>query len=168
MKRLFLLRHAKAGFATSDRARPLTKHGTKEALWLGQYLKAAHMMPDHILCSDAERTKETLSLLLEAGEIKIPAHIQDDLYLASAQLMSNQIQRLKSDINSAMIIGHNPGIAILFQQLASKSAIKKRHLKYPPCTLGILDFDMGDWADLNNDMGQMVEFIIPSDNMGRP
>ncbi len=166
MKRLFLLRHAKTGFGLSDQTRPLAERGKQEAFWLGQYLNKADLLPEYILCSSAVRAQESLSQLLSGAETDITQSIRDDLYLASGQNMAGLVRTLTSAINSAMIIGHNPGLSLLFQDLVADSANAGTGVNYPTCAVGILDFDINDWSDLKSKSGQVVEFIIPSEKIG--
>ncbi|PCI51994.1 MAG: phosphoglycerate mutase [Alphaproteobacteria bacterium] len=167
MKRLFLLRHAKAGFATSDHARPLAKRGKRDAFWLGQYLKKSNLLPDYVLCSSAKRAKESLSQLSDGAGISVPTHFYKDLYLASAEHMTRKIQSLDININAPMIIGHNPGLSMLFHNLAKNPPKDDRSLKYPTCMVSILDFDIDNWSDLKTNGGQLVACIIPSDRIGQ-
>lgn len=163
MKRLFLLRHAKAGFGTSDVNRPLANRGRQDALWLGQYLKKTDLLPDHILCSSAVRAQETLSQILEGAQGEITTIFHDDLYLAPAELMAQKLLSLENTVTAAMIIGHNPGITLLFQALAHNPPQEERYLKYPTCMVTILDFNVQYWADLKSNMGQLFDLIIPHD-----
>lgn len=169
MKRLFLLRHAKAGFGTSDQNRPLSPRGKREALWLGDYLKKKDLLPDYIICSSANRTKETYSQLLgENRDIshKVPpANFRDDFYLASADHILHHIKSLEPTVKAVMIIGHNPGLSKLFQYLAHNPPQDSRSLKYPTCTLGILDFEIEDWSDLKTNTAQVIKMVIPSDRI---
>ncbi len=165
MKRLFLLRHGKAGFGTNDMSRPLAPRGTHDILWLGKYLKEQKLLPDHILCSESARTQQTSAQLQKGAEIEISTSLQNNLYLASAETIAQNICRCEADLNAIMVIGHNPGLSILFQSLALKTPQNPRILKYPTGALAILDFDMDSWDQLQNKKGQLIKFIIPSDNM---
>ena len=163
MKRLFLLRHAKAGFGTSDQIRPLSSRGRNDASWLGQYLKNSEVLPDHILCSSATRAVETQSQLLEGIETDIPTSFHDDLYLASGQHIAHQLQLLAPNINAPMIIAHNPGLAMLFQDLVCIAPNDDRSLKYPTCMVTVMDFDIDVWSELRSNTGQLFKMIVPSD-----
>lgn len=165
MKRLFLLRHGKAGFGTSDMSRPLAPRGIHDILWLGQYLKERNLLPDHILCSDATRTQQTYVQLQKGAEISLPSALQGNLYLASAETIAQNIRRSDPDLSAIMVIGHNPGLSTLFQKLALKPPHTARILKYPTGALAILDFHMDTWDHLHSKKGQLVKFIVPSDEM---
>ena len=70
MKRLVLLRHAKSAWnnpALADHDRPLNPRGRAAALAMARAV--TELAPDLVLCSDAARTRETASLLVEAGAI---------------------------------------------------------------------------------------------------
>ena len=63
MLRLILMRHAKSDWSYAgldDHARPLNKRGRTSAAALGNWLRHNEYIPDHVLCSSAERTGETL------------------------------------------------------------------------------------------------------------
>jgi len=168
MKRLFLLRHGKAGFGASDRIRPLKRRGQQDAFWLGQNLKKQNILPDYILCSSATRATQTLAQFQTGSELTFPAVFQDDLYLASATYMLQEIRKLGPDVTAAMIIAHNPGLATLFQDLVHKIPKKKNLLKYSPGTVTILDFDITDWAAIIHRAGRLIAGIIPSERKGEP
>ena len=67
MRKLILLRHAHAESAAPgqpDRERPLSGEGLAEAEAAGRWLKAHGHVPDRILCSQANRTLQTLEQVL--------------------------------------------------------------------------------------------------------
>lgn len=165
MKRLFLLRHAKAGFHPEDKSRPLAPRGIRDATWLGQYIKKAGLLPDYILCSSAVRARETSVCLLKNIKDKPQVSFQDNLYLAPAGHLYGELKSLGPAINNVMIIGHNPGLSALFQNLANDPPTDSRSLKYPTCMVTILDFDISDWSQLKSCTGQVFDMIIPSDRI---
>ena len=165
MKRLFLLRHAKAGYGPSDQTRPLNHRGKRDAFWLGQYLCERNLLPDHVLCSSAKRTMETYDRLQDGVDGLPPVYFQSDLYLATADHILRQLQNLDTDITAPMILCHNPGISQLFQQLVHRPPQDHRTLKYPTCCLGIIDFDIENWSELKNDTGKVFKVVIPSDRI---
>ncbi len=162
MKRLFLLRHARAAFGTTDKNRPLSTPGQLDASWLGQHLKKLDMLPDHILCSSASRARETLDHLQMGAETVFSAKFRDDLYLATAGHMAGQIRQLAQDIMAPMIIGHNPGLSVLFRNLVQNSPEMRRISTYPTCCLSLLEFDITDWSRIKNHTGQIITVIIPA------
>ena len=64
MDRLFLLRHARAGWAlpgVRDFDRPLDATGQAEAEATGEAMRTSGYIPDVTLCSNARRARETLA-----------------------------------------------------------------------------------------------------------
>src|SRR5918998_6449827 len=82
MRRLMLLRHAKAGplAAGGDLERPLAESGRTGAQSLGAYLAGEQLDPDLVLVSPARRTRETweaLSSSLQA-QMRVEPRLYDD------------------------------------------------------------------------------------------
>ena len=73
MKRLYLVRHAKADSGTyglDDFDRPLNKRGKKDAPRMGKHLKRVwQVAPDRVLCSTAKRARSTAKRLRKALDI---------------------------------------------------------------------------------------------------
>src|SRR4051812_14108350 len=66
--RLLLLRHAKSDWSGNlgDHDRPLAPRGRKATPRIGACMRKRGYVPAAVVCSTAERTKETLELLLPA------------------------------------------------------------------------------------------------------
>jgi phosphohistidine phosphatase len=112
MPTLYLLRHAKSDWSDltlPDERRGLSQRGRRDARLLAALLRRDHIEPDLILCSTAQRTRETLELLLaELGHSEV--HLEPELYGASGATLLDRLQRLPEQVSSAMLIGHNPGL----------------------------------------------------------
>ena len=65
-KHIVLIRHAQAERTQSglkDKERRLTSEGSRDAMRMGKLLSESHLIPNIILSSIAERTKETSKYL---------------------------------------------------------------------------------------------------------
>lgn len=164
MKRLFLLRHGKAGFGSSDLTRPLAPRGHEDAHWLGQHLAQKGSLPDYILCSAATRTRETLTSLCLGAQTNPNSTLRDDFYLASANLLLDHLRQLDNTITAPMIIGHNPGLALLFHTLVDHPPQNRRLLDFPTCCLIILDFDITTWQAVKSHTGQLYDGLVAADH----
>ena len=86
MSRLFLLRHAKAGWAEPgmrDFDRPLEPLGRCDADAIGAAMRAHSFIPDLVLCSSAKRARETLDWVARhTGEARVI--FSDNLYSTDA------------------------------------------------------------------------------------
>jgi phosphohistidine phosphatase len=120
MRTLILLRHAKAVSAheaESDRVRGLTGRGRREAALAGAAMKEAGLKPALALVSTAQRTRETAEHAL-AG-FALETRFDDALYHASPEATWNVFK--KGGAESAVIVGHNPGLAELAAMLVRQA-----------------------------------------------
>ena len=171
MKRLFLLRHAKAVPAESgveDFERTLMLVGMQDAGAMARYLRKGGHVPGLILCSSAARTAQTGELVVQQLECEI--EYRESLYLAEPQKILATIRAAPVALSSLMIVGHNPGLEAVASLLAREPVRRKeraRHEaleeKFPTCALAILDFDSGRWRDVAPGTGKLVDFVRPKD-----
>lgn len=109
MGRLFLLRHAKAGWAmpgVRDFDRPLEASGRADAEATGTEMRSRGYVPDITLCSNALRARETLEGI--AGQADTGRVLfSDKLYSEDAAGYLALIHEA-SNGGSVLVIGHNP------------------------------------------------------------
>ncbi len=117
MRRLWLLRHAKAApiEAGDDHERPLTAKGiSAHARDVGAWAAGQHMAPDLILCSTAMRTRQSLTLLLPFLAGKPEVAYEDGLYLADIPALLERLRQVPDECQGVICwSGHNPGIHAL-------------------------------------------------------
>jgi phosphohistidine phosphatase len=160
-KTLYLLRHAEApmAYGMTDKDRPLSPHGMNQAKLIAKNL----VQIDHVLCSNAVRTKMTSEALVEAGAQFGKIDYLDHLYNATAGTLLENIQSTKAD--NILIIAHNPGIHMLANMLADEDDAnpkrEKLHLFYNPATLSILECDIKKWSDIQPRENKLADLIIP-------
>jgi phosphohistidine phosphatase len=158
MKRLLLLRHAKAerDSGEGDHGRKLNVRGRSDATRMGAYLHAKGWTPDCVLSSSAARTVETWQSLC-AGLPNAPEpELLEALYLAPWKAMLNTIRHHADDgAKTLLVIGHNPGLEELALALAHKpgnedarEALADMRDKYPTCALSVFDCDIAHWREL--------------------
>ncbi|MGQ3488572.1 SixA phosphatase family protein [Roseovarius pacificus] len=161
--RLILMRHAKSSWdepALPDHARPLNGRGRRSASALGDCLRAQGVLPDQILSSSSERTRETCTRL----GLDAPAHFTDTLYHAGPATMLRVLRGASGQ--TVLMLGHNPGIADFAHTLVATPPPHPGFETYPTCTTLVADFPVTDWADLAPGTGQTVDFIVPRDLTG--
>ena len=122
MFELMLMRHAKSDWSghTADIDRPLNDRGRRDAVRMGVYLNQKKLVPDRVVVSAAQRTRETAGLLL--NDLAVPdKHIIVDkaLYLADMETLCDIIELYASDNKRLLILAHNPGMDDLVSYLAS-------------------------------------------------
>ena len=114
MLELMLVRHGEAEFPNSgmtDRRRPLAARGIQDVKRQGDAFPC--LPDDHMLVSDAVRTRETFALLTEVWGRVPPHHITTTGYLAEASTWLNLIEMTDPEAHRLWVIGHNPGISDL-------------------------------------------------------
>ncbi|EBA10227.1 SixA phosphatase family protein [Sagittula stellata] len=158
MKRLILMRHAKSDWALGqpDAARPLNARGQRSAAAMGDWLREKSYLPDEILCSTAQRTRETLDLL----RITAPTSFQKGLYLAAPEKLRKALRKAKGE--AVLMLGHNPGIGLFAQSLEVTPPDHPRFDDYPTCATLIVDFPITDWTKLDAP-GEAVDFAVGRD-----
>ncbi len=111
MKTVLLMRHAKSSWkdtTLSDHQRPLKKRGKRDAPRMGELLMKQDLIPDMILCSTAERARQTVAGLLQACDFDGEIQYLDELYHADYLTYLDQLSLLPDDVEMVMIVGHNP------------------------------------------------------------
>ena len=146
MKRVILLRHGKAAslaLGGEDIERPLEPQGERESRQAGQTLLAKGVKVDRVLCSSAVRARSTCEIV--CGELGIPQdqiHVQEDLYLASPDLLMETLCSLAERLDTVLIVGHNPGLSELAMSLYRPVGVMGT------AGLVLVDFDVRHWSDL--------------------
>jgi len=171
VKRLLLLRHAKAeAHSADDRQRALIDRGRKDAVRMGRFLREEHSVPDLVLCSDSKRTRETLELLLPELGVKPQVQFLHELYLAEPELILAVIRGAADKFRAAMVVGHNPGLeqcALVLASVPLEKKLRKRYdtmdEKFPTCALAVIDFAVLKWSNVRGGMGDLHAFVRPKD-----
>ena len=158
MKNLYLLRHAKSSwddFALKDFDRPLSTRGIQDAELMGNYFKSKRKVLDLVLSSPSKRTKETLEHFFNKTSQKII--FKETIYHSSEKNIYSVIKDVEKNINSLMIVGHNPSMHE-FSESFSGQFIEK----FSTCSLASFEFD-DEWLNVCENLGTLTEFKIPSE-----
>jgi phosphohistidine phosphatase len=158
-RRLMLLRHAKSDWPDlPDRERPLAKRGRRDAPVVGRWLREHGYVPDTVVCSDAERTRQTWELVAKKLHASPSVTFEPRAYGASEMTLLYLARELPDRCRAALIIGHNPGIS----DLAASLDADESHLRFPTAAVAVLEFD-GDWPDLAPGHTRLLDFAVPDD-----
>lgn len=167
MLRLMLLRHAKSDWgdaARHDIDRPLNDRGQAAARRMAAYIGDENLLPDLILCSSAQRTRETLAYLLPVLDGEYQIRIRPDLYHQNEDTYAPIIRKDGGTARRLLVIGHNPAIEETAMSLVGSGRgedIEDMGTKYPTGALAVLDFEAGAWADVADESGRLDRFIKP-------
>jgi phosphohistidine phosphatase len=176
---LWLLRHAKAvtdpPLGGSDFDRVLAPRGQRDAAALG-HLFAGHgeglgpalrgvPRPAVALVSPAARTVATAELVLADVAEPPERRLDHELYGADPEEVLAFLRALADDIDSAMVVGHNPTVHSLSQGLLAARdkkghSVAVRH-GFPTCALGVYTFPTARWADVAAGTAKLVALMGP-------
>lgn len=176
MRRLMLLRHAKSSWdqdGLDDAARPLAARGRQAAPLIGRYISREGLRPDLVLCSTAVRARQTWDLVTaewDSAETGTAPRLEmrPSLYLAVPGDIVSMLRRLDDDVGTAMVIGHNPGMATLGSMLAARGdphGLKTMIAKFPTAALAVITFDIEPWNAVAPGNGYLQSFVRPKDLM---
>jgi phosphohistidine phosphatase len=154
---LYLLRHLKSSWdepGLADRDRPLAPRGRKAGKKLARHLRETGVAPELVLCSTSVRTRQTLDAVADGlGEPQI--RFVDELYAASEEELLDVLRGLEPDIDSVMLIAHNPGLENLSAELTGVS-----QEKFPTGALATLSVP-GAWNELEPSSCELTAFVVP-------
>ena len=145
MKTLILQRHAKAEKdGDDDLCRPLTPGGLSDAAIQGETLRQLELYPELILHSHAMRAKQTAEIMAVKLELSQGYTVEDtSLYECDASDLVTIIRNLPDDVDSVLIVGHNPAI-----ENAADSLGPSGFGHFRPSEAAIYTFDADEWRSI--------------------
>ncbi len=166
MRTLYLLRHAKSSWDDPELAdfdRPLAPRGIDAARRIAAHMRASGIAPKLVLCSPAERAKETLAGLGDAvGDARV--ELDKDIYEATEADLLAVLRRVDPEVSSVMLVGHNPSTQRLALLLCDESdLLDALRAKYPTAALATLSIDDTAWHELRMGGAELEAFVKPKD-----
>lgn len=159
--RLHIVRHAKAAqkeHKQKDAARSLNKRGMRDATNMAAHLARQGIRPDWLIASDSQRTKQTAALLCAGlGLDSNTLHIDQRLYLASADALMAVLRETPTDYREIMLVGHNPGVTDLIALLTGVALVEG----LPTMAVATLELAAGNWRELLARCGTLSSCIAP-------
>jgi phosphohistidine phosphatase len=158
MKTLLLMRHAKSSWKNAkltDHERPLAKRGHRDAAFMGEALKEKELLPQKVLASTAVRVSETLAEFVKSSGCSAAIEYLGALYLAEPETYLTALRGLPDDVERVMVVGHNPGLEGLLQQLTGRIE------PIETATVAYISLPIATWAELAIDNeGELVELMV--------
>ncbi|MGY6560935.1 MAG: SixA phosphatase family protein [Luteibaculaceae bacterium] len=167
MKRIFLIRHAKAVkdfFNVSDFERDLAERGIEEspkmAKLLKKHLKKEEIKESHVfIASSANRTKQTAKAFAKVLDVD-KIQFKDELYLASEFQILDSVLTLDSKAQNLFIFGHNPGISGAVNLLSGES------ITMPTCGIALIEFDYAEhFREISKQAGTLKNYWFPKKDL---
>ena len=160
MKTLFILRHAKSSWENANLAdfdRPLNPRGLKDAPLAGETIRKNKFQVDSIIASPARRAEQTAILVKEAARIEAEVQYDERIYEASPHRLLQILSELDDEIQSLMLVGHNPGLEGLIKMLTQEVE------SMPTAALAVIDLKIDAWKQIHIDCCNLRTLILPKD-----
>jgi phosphohistidine phosphatase len=168
-KTLYLLRHAKSSWSDAtidDHDRPLQAKGERRAAAQCRYLEDHGIKPDLVLCSTAQRARQTYDIVASAlGQPEV--RYESAIYEAEPQDIIALVNGIDDRFDSVVIVGHDPTFQILAATLAMTAtgdAMERVKRKFPTCGLATLTFGDAGWSSVGKGVGHLEAFHVPQDD----
>ncbi len=163
MKTLYLLRHAKSSWGDPDLAdfdRPLNERGKAAAPFMGELIAAKGYEPSIVLCSPAERAKQTAELVKKHAGIRAEIRFDERIYEASPNALRQVVSEIDDSVESAILVGHNPGIEGFIRYLTDEVEAM------PTASLAVIT-EIDSWAAISAGCGTLTTVHRPKDEAAK-
>jgi len=160
---LILMRHARqSGVAARDHDRPLTAAGRQDAYRVGARLAELACVPSRVLSSTALRCRETIEAVVAGVGRPIATEFEPNLYNATAHELLDTLAGVDDEIESLLLLAHNPGMSMLALQLgaAREGDLETLRAGFTPATIAIFTIE-GGWSTLSSRTARLERFEPP-------
>ncbi|MDI1242830.1 MAG: histidine phosphatase family protein [bacterium] len=162
MKTIYLLRHAKSSWndsGLSDFERPLNDRGLRTAPFMGEVMVRSGYVPSIIVSSPAKRAAATAELVRDIAGFNAEIRFDDRIYEASPNTLRTVVSELDDANDSALVVGHNPGIEGFIRYLTGKIE------PMPTAALAVIELAIDSWNEIDADSGKVIQMIRPKDEI---
>ncbi len=126
---------------------------------MGEMIAKNKMLPDLIISSPAQRALQTATLVKNSSGMDLPLILNDQIYEASPQTLRVVLTSIPDDVDSAMLVGHNPGIEGFIRFLTG--AVERM----PTAALAAIELGVDSWASVGADSGSLIKIWRPKELM---
>ncbi len=159
MKQLILIRHAKSSWKRpelGDHERPLNNRGKRSIKLMRRHLEKQPLSIDALYSSGAKRALATAEGLAAVIAPVSPVEIADSLYTFAWEPVWQFLSALPEHLHSVALVGHNPALQQLYQQLSFDDLDK-----LPTCGLLELELSIDCWQQLEPGCAQLSQALFP-------
>ena len=166
MRRLFLIRHAKAepSVGRDDYERRLTDRGRADARRVAAALAARRMLPDLLIHSGAARAKETAEILAAEWprrvELRKSRGSTTPVWRACSPAPARSRTTTRASASSGTTRARRAAAALTARR---RSGLRRLAAKYPTGAVAVLDFSVRRWEDVERKSGLLALYLTPSE-----
>ncbi|RWX34843.1 SixA phosphatase family protein [Rhizobium leguminosarum] len=154
--RIYLLRHAEAGWAESgqrDFDRPLNEKGFGDAEIIADKAADKGYRPDLLISSTALRCRDTADAVYRATGLTLEVRYVDALYNATVDTYLEIIDA--QDESAVMLVGHNPTMEQTLEALIGHEAMASALPGgFPTAGLAVVDYDA------SGAVWRLIDFVV--------
>ncbi len=164
MKTVYMVRHAKSSWEDPDipdHFRKLTPEGKERTKKVAKHLRMKFVNPELIITSSATRAIETTKIMAE--ELHYPLdqiNINSTFYRAEKEDLLDMMTNLPDEIESVMIIGHNPTFTTLVNSFLEP---KDQIGNLPTSAVAAFRFKADHWEEIGSAKHHLEFLITPKD-----
>ena len=156
-RHLLFMRHAKSSWkdaSKDDHDRPLNGRGRRDAPKIARRLVELGLVPDQVISSDSERTRETWSLMAPAFPPAKPRWTQA-FYMGGLDEVLIALGDLSDGVMRVLVIGHNPGWEDAVSDLVHDD------VRLTTANVAVLEAELSTWADAGTAKWRLMELLQP-------
>ena len=158
-KTLIIMRHAKSSWDSlglADYDRPLNKRGLRDASRMAQWLSESELIPAQVIASAACRPNQTASIVTNELALETEIFETRDLYLSDYEAYLEQVSYLPNDVETVLVIGHNPTMESLVYLLSGES------VSMPTAAIAVIQLPIDTWSDqVTSASANLVKHVFP-------
>ncbi len=171
VRKLVLMRHAKSDWPdVADHERPLAKRGRRDAPVVGRWLGTSGNVPDAVVCSTALRARQTWELAAAGLAAAVPdaspvVRYETRVYEATVLGLLMLVREFDTAWRTAVIVGHNPGLAELTAGLASPDSARspvRLPAAFPTAAVAVLGLP-ASWEEAAPGEARLLAFTAPAE-----
>jgi phosphohistidine phosphatase len=114
---------------------------------MGRLLVQQELVPDKIIASSAKRAAETAKLVAQAVSYEGEIRFTENLYLADSETYLELARRAGDEINTLMLVGHNPDLEDLVSDLSGNDE------RMPTAAIAVFRLSIASWNEFSLDTG---------------
>ena len=162
MRTLILQRHAKSDYplGVPDHDRPLSDRGRRDAPEAGRWIADHVGRPDLVLVSTATRAQQTWQLM-EPSVAGVTTRDEPRIYEAGVGELLRVIQEVDDEVETLVIVGHNPGLEDLAGFLVTRGTAEARRSmgeKFPTSAIAVMTAE-SSWNQFGD--AELSAFVVP-------
>jgi phosphohistidine phosphatase len=141
----------------SDFERPLKGRGREAAEQIGLFLASKKATVSALIVSPALRTRQTIEIVLRHAPLGVEPQFDRRIYEASLATLVQVVSEIPDDKQSAMLVGHNPGMEEMLAFLTRETRAM------PTSALARIALDCASWKEAGRGTGKLDWLVTPKE-----